>query len=304
MQTSTRRAISHPSLDRSDKPDIPLHIKNLVDALEKDVSYGQGTFAARPANPGYVGYVYWTTDTHQLYYWDGAAWNTVGVTSAIPSTLGDAKGDLIIFTANDTPARLAVGANNTVLFADSAQATGAKWALETAVDLMAAKGDLLVGTGIDQLAKIVVGSNGQELIADSSQAAGVRWGAPTLTIQENRMAADVTMATANTFYDGPSLALAAGSWILIGRIIVTTGAANDTVVSKLWDGTTIVDATQNTRDVNNMVSFGYVTPGSTTTYKISAACNTVNAVIKAQPPYTTAGALGNKAGVLIAVRVG
>jgi hypothetical protein len=304
MQTSTRRAISHPSLDRSDKPDIPLHIKNVVDAVEKDMSYAQGTFAARPANPGYAGYAYWTTDTHQLYYWDGSAWNTVGVTSAIPSTLGDAKGDLIVFTANDTPARLAVGANNTVLFADSLQATGAKWALETAVDLMAAKGDLLVGTGIDQLAKIVVGSNGQELIADSSQAAGVRWGAPTLTIQENRMAADVTMGTANTFYDGPSLSLVAGSWILVGRIIVTTGAANDTVVSKLWDGTTIVDATQNTRDVNNMVSFGYVTPVSTTTYKISAACNTVNAVIKAQPPYTTAGALGNKAGVLIAIRVG
>jgi hypothetical protein len=40
----------------------------------------------------------------------------------------DAKGDLIAATAADTPARLAVGANGTILTADSAEATGMKWA--------------------------------------------------------------------------------------------------------------------------------------------------------------------------------
>jgi hypothetical protein len=40
----------------------------------------------------------------------------------------DAKGDLIAATAADTASRLAVGANNTVLTADSAEATGMKWA--------------------------------------------------------------------------------------------------------------------------------------------------------------------------------
>jgi hypothetical protein len=39
----------------------------------------------------------------------------------------DAKGDLIAATAADTASRLAVGANNTVLTADSAEATGLKW---------------------------------------------------------------------------------------------------------------------------------------------------------------------------------
>jgi hypothetical protein len=47
--------------------------------------------------------------------------------SAISPTIVDAKGDIIAATAADTVARLAVGSNNTVLTADSAEATGLKW---------------------------------------------------------------------------------------------------------------------------------------------------------------------------------
>lgn len=53
---------------------------------------------------------------------------TVDDTNAIQNAIVDAKGDLIGATAADTPARLAVGANGTVLTADSAEATGLKWA--------------------------------------------------------------------------------------------------------------------------------------------------------------------------------
>lgn len=55
-------------------------------------------------------------------------WVTQDDANAIQNTIVDAKGDLIAATANDTPARLAVGTNGHVLTADSTTATGIKWA--------------------------------------------------------------------------------------------------------------------------------------------------------------------------------
>ena len=55
-------------------------------------------------------------------------WVAQDDSNAIQNAIVDAKGDLIGATAADTPARLAVGANGTVLTADSAEATGLKWA--------------------------------------------------------------------------------------------------------------------------------------------------------------------------------
>jgi hypothetical protein len=55
-------------------------------------------------------------------------WVTTDDTNAIQNAIVDAKGDLISATAADTPARLAVGTNGHVLTADSAEATGLKWA--------------------------------------------------------------------------------------------------------------------------------------------------------------------------------
>jgi hypothetical protein len=50
------------------------------------------------------------------------------VEGGIQPTIFDAKADLLTATANDTPARLAVGANDSVLTAASGEATGLKYA--------------------------------------------------------------------------------------------------------------------------------------------------------------------------------
>lgn len=76
------------------------------------------------------GYVYDSTDG--VWYPIGTGAHThadyITSSSAINPTIVDAKGDLIAATAADTVARLAVGANDTVLTADSSTATGLKWA--------------------------------------------------------------------------------------------------------------------------------------------------------------------------------
>jgi hypothetical protein len=55
-------------------------------------------------------------------------WVAQDDSNAIQNAIIDAKGDLIVGTAADTPARLAVGTNGYILTADSAETAGMKWA--------------------------------------------------------------------------------------------------------------------------------------------------------------------------------
>lgn len=57
----------------------------------------------------------------------GGTSGDVTITNSMATTI-DAKGDLIVGTADNAFARLAVGSNNQVLTADSSTATGLKWA--------------------------------------------------------------------------------------------------------------------------------------------------------------------------------
>jgi hypothetical protein len=66
-----------------------------------------------------------------VYDTETDTWVPVGVGahthSDIPNTLVDAKGDLITATADNVPARLAKGADGTVLVSDSTTSTGLAW---------------------------------------------------------------------------------------------------------------------------------------------------------------------------------
>lgn len=99
--------------------------------------------------------------------------------AAVPAAIVDAKGDLLTATAADTPARLAVGANNTRLVADSAQATGLKYVADTQNTVVDAKGDLIVGTAADTVDRLAIGANNTRLVADSAQTTGAKWVADT-----------------------------------------------------------------------------------------------------------------------------
>lgn len=84
-----------------------------------------GTAAQRPAASLLNAGLFWfATDTKVISWSSGTAWSDAG----IPPSIVDAKGDIIAATAADTVSRLAVGSNDQVLTADSAQATGVKWA--------------------------------------------------------------------------------------------------------------------------------------------------------------------------------
>jgi hypothetical protein len=96
-----------------------------------------------------------TKDNDSLWYYSGSAWvgsgasgdiegvtagigisgggtsGTVTITNSMATAI-DAKGDLVAGTGADAFSRLAVGANNTVLTADSTTATGLKWATPAA----------------------------------------------------------------------------------------------------------------------------------------------------------------------------
>lgn len=101
--------------------------------------------------------------------------NTVTLTIPTPSSLTSpltTKGDVWGFSTVD--ARIPVGADNTVLTADSTQPLGVKWgAASSYTPPVTTKGDLFGFSTVP--ARFPVGSNAQKIRANSAQALGVEW---------------------------------------------------------------------------------------------------------------------------------
>ena len=68
-------------------------------------------------------------------------WVAQDDSNAIQNSIVDAKGDLIAASANDTPARLAVGTNGKVLVSDSAETVGMKWGYASDLGVNLGNGD-------------------------------------------------------------------------------------------------------------------------------------------------------------------
>ena len=84
-----------------------------------------------PASPA-LGQVWFNSSDGGTYVYYNSVWAEIG---AVPpgtlNTVIDAKGDLLVGTANDTLARLGTGTNDQVLTVDTSTATGLKWSTPT-----------------------------------------------------------------------------------------------------------------------------------------------------------------------------
>ena len=108
----------------------------------------------------------------------------VPVVTNTVATAFDAKGDLVVGTGADTFSKLTVGTNGYTLIADSAQATGVKWAVDPVSDVVTTAGDIIYGTAADTVTRLGIGTAGQILTVNSG-ATAPEWQTPSATGNAN-----------------------------------------------------------------------------------------------------------------------
>jgi hypothetical protein len=154
---------------------------------------------------------------------DTTVFNNAG--AAIAKTIVDAKGDIIAATAADTIARLAVGANATVLTADSTTATGLKWAapasslqilqiVQATYDVeTASTSGTLADTGLT--ATITPSSASNKILVLCTQAGlgktATAQNDNAITMQLNRAGSDIAKITGYAAYTGTNLEVNIGN---------------------------------------------------------------------------------------------
>lgn len=119
------------------------------------------------------------------------------------------------------------------------------------------------------------------------------------------LGADVNLSTTNTYFDGPSVTVGAGTWLLEGHVTCLDTSAASAFTAKIITGSTDLasgeEVSQGSGEPVTIALSTVVTPGSSTTYKIQAASTaSTNGKIKAATPDN---ASGNTASTLVATSV-
>jgi len=118
--TQVKTALALNNVDNTSDAGKPVSTAQQT-ALNLKANLASPTFTGTPAAPTAAQ----GTNTTQLAT---TAYVQTEAALLVPKSLIDAKGDLLVGTANDTVARLPVGTDTYVLTADSAQSAGVKWA--------------------------------------------------------------------------------------------------------------------------------------------------------------------------------
>ena len=137
-------------------------------------------------------------------------------------------------------------------------------------------------------------------------------GTPTIDRLSNRLAADVAMTIPNTDYDGPTVRLTEGRWLVVGTVTVASDtAAAHSVTAKLWDGkltyasseerTEIVAAAKVCCSMSLSAIINVVAASAPLAVKITCFGTGTAAAIKAAAVNNGAG---NNASMLNAIRIG
>ena len=222
-------------------------------------------------------------------------WVTSDDANAIQNAIVDAKGDIVAASANDTPARLAVGTDNHRLIAASGETTGLKYVADTQNTVIDAAGDLVYGTAADTLGRLAIGTAGQVLQVNSG-ATAPEWATPaggggkvlqvvsaTYSTQFSTTSASF-VDTGLTLNITPSLATSKVLVLMTNNMGATRATADDCYYAFeiRRDSTTIfagnqnegyaeANQTSNTRQIYNTDTINYLDSPATTsalTYKV------------------------------------
>lgn len=229
-----------------------------------------------------------------------------------------------------TPSFVAKTANYTLLTTDTGilgGATGGAITL-TLPTAVAATQEYFIFKGDSSANTVTVATtssqtiNGASTVVLSAQYAGVvllsdgaNWrivaqlpvgGSTALTTASAQLSADVAITTAGTYYDGPSVSLAAGTWLVIATLTFNSTTGSSANMAKLWDGTTVAASSGTQRMISSAFNgeitlTAIVSPGSTTTFKASATSDVGGAgSIKAA---LSLYGVGNNASGILAVKI-